>query len=342
MSERRIVSLGHKLVGDEYPPFLALEAGATHFGFQNAITLVRCARHADGIKFQTVWADNLMSAVKLRMKYRSHDGEHEGDLYDLLKAREMSKEEWTSLAKFATNEGVFWFTTPDSPETIDFLHRRGLLGAIKIAGGDMTHIPLIKYAASTGLPILLDTRGTLEEVDTAVQACEMANNHSIIIVHCPSGYPTPNAGLNMIPTYRERYSYPIGFSDHSPGLDTSIMAVALGANFIEKVVSSNPMHPGIEHIMALPTSDVQEAKDRLVEAWKAMNVQAAPAGYTDARRSVCTGPNGLEAGEEITMDKVVFRRPGTGWPPGLVDVLVGRKAKCRIEPNMPVFVDQLE
>ena len=247
------------------------------------------------------------------MKYTDARGQKEASLYNLLKAREFTQEQWIELAQHAKNQGVFWFTSPDSPESIDFLHKHDLLGAIKIMGGDMTYIQLIEYAARTGLPILLDTRGTEDEVDRAVEACVRNGNEDIIVVHCPSGYPAKTASLGVITRYRERYPYPIGFSDHSHLIDSSLAAVALGANFIEKCVSLDPGQEGIEHIMSIEPCDVRDFMERLTNTWK--DVQDTTSfGNPDVRRSIAL-KRSMKVGDVLTPEDICFKRPGHGLPP---------------------------
>ena len=264
--QRVEVTIGDRLVGDGHPAFIVYEAGATHTGLDSAKGLVEAAAQsgADATKFQTLFVDKLMSSEGVEFDYQTTEGKQTEDLATILRRREMSYEHWWELVRHAQDLGVMFFSTPGDTQSIDFLVE-AKTPCIKIMGGDMTHLPFIRYAAETGLPILLDTRGTLGELERAVETCIQAGNEQIVIVYCPSGYPATVEGIRLktLILYRNIFPYPIGFSDHSPGIDMDVAALALGANFIEKTITLDVHQRSAEHIMSIEPSEMRDFVDRL-------------------------------------------------------------------------------
>ena len=350
MSRRRTVEIGGRPVGNGAPVFLCFEGGATHTGFASARRMVELAAEAgvDAIKFQTVFARNMMSSQDVQFEFGTTRGERTESLYTLLENRELPLPQWRALKAHADEVGVIFFSTPDSEATIDFLAEIGA-PAIKIAGGDMNNYPLIRHAARTGLPVLLDTRGTLGELERAVETCVGAGNEKIVIIHCPSGYPSAVASIRLraIELYRRVFPYPVGFSDHSPGWDMDVAAVALGADFIEKTITFDVATAGPEHIMSLVPDQFRAFVAMMREVEQALgdpHVQLIDGTgrqkMSRARRSVVLTRPG-KAGEIVTADMITFKRPGFGIAPELASLVVGRRLVTDVEPDAPLRWDVL-
>ncbi len=343
--ERKQVAIAGRPVGAGAPVFIVFEGGATHTGFESARRMVDLAAEAgaDAVKFQTLFARNMMSTEDVTFDYGTLEGKKQESLFDILKRRELSYDEWALVRRRAEERGVIFFSTPDTPESIDFLVRINT-PAIKIAGGDMNNYPLIAYAAATKLPVLLDTRGTLGDLEKAVETCVRHGNEQIIIVHCPSGYPSEveSIHLRMIELYRRLYPFPVGFSDHSPGRDMDVAAVALGADFIEKTITFDRGTRGPEHIMSLVPNELAEFVARLREVEQALGApfaripdEGGRQSMQKARRSIVMARR-AKAGETITPDMVSYKRPGYGIPPELVALVIGRTLRADVEQDAPL------
>jgi N,N'-diacetyllegionaminate synthase len=337
-------------VGAGAPVFLCFEGGATHTGFDSAKRMVELSAEAgvDAIKFQTVFARNMMSKDDVQFEFGTTRGEQKESLYTLLRNRELPLEQWRTLKEHADEVGVIFFSTPDSEATIDFLADIGA-PAIKIAGGDMNNYPLIRHAAGTGLPVLLDTRGTLGELERAVETCVAAGNERIVIIHCPSGYPSAIASIRLraIELYRRVFPYPVGFSDHSPGWDMDVAAVALGADFIEKTITFDTATAGPEHIMSLVPEQFGPFVTMMREVEQALgdpHVQLLDGPgrqrMARARRSVVLTRDG-KAGDIVTADMITFKRPGFGIAPELASLVLGRRLRADVERDAPLRWDVL-
>jgi sialic acid synthase SpsE len=330
--------------------FVVFEGGATHTGFESARGMVDAAAEsgADAVKFQTVFAGNLMSSQDVVFGYGTVTGQKQESLHQILRRRELSLDQWTAVRRRAEDRGVIFFSTPDTPGTVDFLVGIGT-PAIKIAGGDMNNYPLIAHAASTKLPVLLDTRGTLGDLEKAIETCLARGNEQIVIVHCPSGDPSEvdSIHLRMIETYRRLFPYPVGFSDHSPGHDMDVAAVALGADFIEKTITFDRATAGPEHVMSLLPGEMADfvARMRFTEGALGTPYARIPddgsrKNMRPARRSVVMARR-AKAGETIRPDMVTYKRPGHGIPPELVGLVLGRTLRSDVEQDAPLTWDAL-
>ena len=350
MSQRHAVEIGGRPVGGGAPVFLCFEGGATHTGLDSARRMVELAAEAgvDAIKFQTVFARNMMSSQDVQFEFGTTAGPRQESLYRLLQNRELPLEQWRALKRRADEVGVVFFSTPDCEATIDFLAEIGA-PAIKIAGGDMNNYPLIRHAARTKLPVLLDTRGTLGELERAVETCVAAGNERIVIIHCPSGYPSAIASIRLraIELYRRVFPYPVGFSDHSPGWDMDVAAVALGADFIEKTITFDTATPGPEHIMSLVPAQfgpfvaiMREVEQALGDPHVQLLDDVGRQKMNRGRRSVVLTRDG-RAGEVVTADMITFKRPGFGIPPELAPLVIGRRLTTDVERDAPLRWDVL-
>jgi N,N'-diacetyllegionaminate synthase len=350
VNSSRTVEIGGRPVGGGAPVFLCFEGGATHTGFDSARRMIDLAADAgvDSIKFQTVFARNMMSKEDVQFEFGTTRGERKESLYTLLENRELPLSQWRALKQRADDVGIIFFSTPDNETTIDFLAEIGA-PAIKIAGGDMNNYPLIRHAARTKLPVLLDTRGTLGELERAVETCVGAGNERIVIIHCPSGYPSAVASIRLrsIELYRRVFPYPVGFSDHSPGWDMDVAAVALGADFIEKTITFDVAIEGPEHIMSLVPDQfrpfvavMREVEQALGDPHVQLIDDTGRKKMSRARRSVVLTRSG-KAGETVTADMITFKRPGFGIAPELASLVVGRRLVADVERDVPLRWDIL-
>ncbi|MBI2524651.1 MAG: N-acetylneuraminate synthase family protein [Candidatus Rokubacteria bacterium] len=330
------VRIGDRTLGDGNPAYLVFEAGATHTGLASAKELVRAAAKsgADAIKFQTIFVDRLMSSQPVAVTYTTTTKSVQEDLATILRRRQLTDPEWLELARYAREQGITFFSTPDSPRSVDLLIEAGT-PCIKIAGGDMNCLPLIRYAAETRLPVLLDTRGTLGELERAVETCLQAGNEQIVIVYCPSGYPATVEGVRLrsIELLRRTFPFPIGFSDHSPGIHMNVAALALGAHMIEKTITLDRHQASIEHVMSIEPKELEDFIVCLREVeralsgdrWRMMPGEERD-GLKKMRRSV-TLTRDKAAGDIITADDITYKRPGFGIASEFAGLVVGRRLR---------------
>jgi sialic acid synthase SpsE len=319
------------MVGDGQPCFITYEAGPTHDSLESAKRLVKLAAEAgaDAVKFQIFDPDRLVADKKLTFSYEVLVDRVTGKmetveepLYDILCRRCLSEREWRELKAYSDSLGLAFFSTVSFEEDVRLLESLGC-DSIKIASADVNHFPLIRLAARTGMCLQLDTgNASLGEVEAAIDVIRSEGNENIIIHQCPSGYPArlSSINLNIIPTLKRMFPYPVAFSDHTPGRDMDVAALALGANLLEKTITEDRTTRSVEHVFSLEPQDmrgfIQAIRDVEVALGSHRRVMHAEElqKRQRIRRSVYLQA-GAQAGQKLGEIAVDFRRPGFGIGP---------------------------
>lgn len=329
--EQKIVSFGDKKIGDGEPCFIVFEAGPTHDGVDTAKELIRLAADAgaDAVKFQILDPDRLVADTKQLFHFDILVDRDTGEtktvsepLYDLLKRRSLSKDEWRELKNYSDSLGLAFFATVGFEDEIELLEELEC-DSIKIASADVNHIPLIQRAARTGMCLQLDTgNATLGEIEVAVDAIRETGNENIIIHQCPSGYPAriESVNLRIIQTLKKMFGYPAAYSDHVPGWEMDIAAVAMGANMVEKTITLDRTTPSVEHIMSIEPTDMKAFVQAIRDVETAMGTPRRIMSSSEIekrnaiRRSIFVTEN-VQAGQKLSDVAIEFRRPGFGIGP---------------------------
>ncbi|MCD6572669.1 MAG: N-acetylneuraminate synthase family protein [Thermoplasmata archaeon] len=336
----KIVKIGNKYVGDGYQTYIIFEAGQTHQGFENAKELIDIASKAgaDAIKFQIFDSERLVSSRDILDIYEVIDKKTgqtkimSEPLVESFKRHELTFEQWKELKQYADSKNIDFFATVCFPEEVDFVVSLNV-PAIKICSADINHHWFIKYVARKKIPIMIDTgSSTIGEVEQTVDIIRNEGNEQIVIHHCPSGFPATLESINlrMITTLKQMFNYPIAFSDHSPGWDMCIAAVSLGANMIEKTITSDRAIQESEHIASI---EPQEAK-RIVQAIRNLEIALGEPRrefsrenfkkVLEKRRSIFAKVD-LHVGQIISEKHIDFRRPGTGIPANFYNFILGAR-----------------
>ncbi|MFW8600408.1 N-acetylneuraminate synthase family protein [Desulfobacterota bacterium M19] len=327
---RQIKFSNHKL-GDGCPCFITFEAGPTHDSVDSAKSLVSLAAQAgaNAIKFQIFDADRLVADKKQLFSYQVLVDKQSGKtetveepLYDILRRRQLSHPEWKEIKRLSDALGLAFFATVGFEEDLAFLENLDC-DSVKIASADINHWPLIRRAAQTGMCIQLDTgNATLGEIEDAVDIIHHEGNERIIIHQCPSGYPAylPSVNLRIIETLRQVFPYPVAYSDHTPGHDIDIAALAMGANLIEKTITLDRMTKSVEHMFSLEPDDMHNFIKRIRDVEEALGnprrimQKEELANRNKIRRSVFLTKD-TPAGTMLKDLAIEFRRPGDGISP---------------------------
>lgn len=323
------IKIGSKIIGEGGAVFIIAEAGINHNGkLQQAKKLIKKAAKvgADAVKFQTFKAESLCSRGS--------------EYFELFKSLELSKAEWAEIAKLAQSLGIIFLSTPVSEESADLLDNLGV-PAFKVASGDLTHLPFLKYIAKKNKPIILSTgMSTLAEIDEALNAIYSVGNKAVVLLHCVSNYPTnvEDVNLNAIKTLEQAFKLPVGFSDHTIGTIVPVAAVSLGAKVIEKHFTLDKNLPGPDHKLSLNPDEFKEMAGniRIIEQALGDGVKAPCESETKVRetlrRSIVANAN-IPRGTIITKDMLKVARPGSGIEPKFIDIVVGRTAKQDIQAD---------
>lgn len=340
-TEQKTVSFGKRIIGDGHPCFITYEAGPTHDGLESAKLLTKLAAEAgaDAVKFQIVDPDRLVADRKQLFTYEVLVDRETGKtetvsepLYDILCRRTLEKKEWRELKKYSDSLGLAFFATITFEDEIELLEELKC-DSIKIASGDVNHIPLIRRAAKTGMCLQLDTgNSSLGDIEIAIDAIRAEGNESIIIHQCPSGYPArlDSINLRIIATLKQMFGYPAAYSDHTPGWDMDIAAVAMGANLVEKTITTDRTIRSVEHIMSLEPSEMPAFVKVIRDVEAAMGaprriLHEKEIQKRDAVRRSIYLAEPVKKGQRLGDVKVEFRRPGFGIGPDQYERLLAHE-----------------
>jgi pseudaminic acid synthase len=326
------ISIAGRKIGPQFPPYVIAEMSANHNGNQNAaLRIIEEAKKAgaDAVKIQTYRADTITLKCD-RADFQIKDGLWAGrSLYELYEWAHTPWEWHPELFEHARKLGVTIFSSPFDNTAVDLLEKLGA-PAYKIASFEAIDLPLIRYVASTGKPMIISTgMADAGEIQEAIDAARAAGCKELATLRCVSGYPAPASDYNLrtLVDMQQRFDLITGLSDHTLDNTTAIASVALGASIIEKHFTLDSKGGGPDDSFSLEPFQLRELCDSLRTAWQAMGQidygrKSSEAGNVKFRRSLYF-VKPLKAGERVTADSVRSVRPGFGLAPKYLDEVVG-------------------
>ncbi|HEY9090052.1 pseudaminic acid synthase [Parasphingorhabdus sp.] len=337
-------------IGLDHSPYVIAELSANHNGsMETALRIVTEAAKAgvDAIKIQTYTADTITlnsDAPDFRIEGGLWDGE---TLYKLYERAHMPWEWHKPLFEAAKKAGIPMFSSPFDTTAVDLLEDLNA-PAYKIASFEAIDLPLIRYVAGTGKPMIISTgMADAQEIEEAIAAAKDGGCRELAILHCVSGYPAPAEDYNLrtIPDMIERFGLVTGLSDHTLDNSTAIASVALGASIIEKHFTLDRNGGGPDDSFSLEPDELMALCRDTKTAWSALGEvnygrKSSENGNVKFRRSLYF-VKPLRAGDVITRDAVRSVRPGFGLPPKMLDEVVGRTVNRDIEPNTAIIREVL-
>lgn len=347
------MKIGHTDVATLDRPYLIAEIGVNYFDIANqrdvspleaAAEMVEEAADAgvDAVKFQSYTARKLAS--KHSPAYWDTDEESTSTQYELFeKYDSFGAEEFETIARLATEHDVAFLSTPFDSGAVEYLE--DLVPAYKMASADITNEPLLRQIARKEKPLILSTgASTIGEIEAAVRQIEdeQSGTPDIALLHCVLEYPTSpeNANLRMIEHIGAAFpQYVTGYSDHVPpdeGMITLLHSYVKGADIIEKHFTLDKSLPGNDHYHAMDPDDVRAFRRNveLLEETKGQRRKEPLPTEADARenaRRSLVAAEAIAEGERIERAHVAVKRPGTGIPPTMLNVVIGRAATMDIE-----------
>ena len=347
------VKIHNKLIGPGHPCFIVAEAGVNHNGdvgiaHQLIDTAVRAG--ADAIKFQSFITEDLITPEAQKAAYQLKATGVGGTQYEMLKGLELSSQDHSELKKHCEQKDIVYLCTPYESKSVDMLDSLDV-SAFKIASTDTNNIPFLRYVASKGRPVILSTGMTnLGEVENALDALKIGGlAGDIIIMHCTSEYPAPvkDSNLKVINTLRQAFQCPVGFSDHTTGVDVSAWAVAIGASAIEKHFTMDRGMEGPDHKASMEPDELVA----LVQAIRSVEIALGDGikhpmpseilNRKHMRKSVVANRD-IEAGEVVLERDLVCKRPGIGLEPFWMEKIVGKKTKKNIQRDELIDLSDID
>ncbi len=350
-STRKSIEIAGRHIGANFPPFVIAELSANHNGrIDVAMQIIDEAKKAgaDAVKIQTYLPDTITlesSGEAFKIKGGLWDGR---TLYDLYEEAHTPWEWHKPLFDHARKVGITIFSSPFDKTAIDLLEDLNA-PAYKIASFEAIDHALIRYAASTGKPMIISTgMADDEEIEEAIDAARSGGCRDLAILHCVSGYPAPPEDYNLrtIPDMIERFGLVTGLSDHTLDNTTAITSIALGAAIIEKHFTLDRNGGGPDDSFSLEPAEMKGLCDGARTAWQAMGRvdygrKSSEQGNVKFRRSLYFVKD-LRAGETIAEDSIRSVRPGYGLAPKHLGSLIGRKVKTDVVFATPVSWDVVE
>jgi N-acetylneuraminate synthase len=338
-------SINDRTIGAGYSPYVIAEMSANHNGsIENGYKIIEMAKSAgaDAVKLQTYKPDTItldMQTPEFMIEGGLWDGQ---SLYELYKGAYMPWEWHKPLFDYAKKLGITIFSSPFDNTAVDLLEDLNT-PAYKIASFEAIDLPLIKYVASTGKPMIISTgMADLVEIEEAIEAAREGGCKELAILHCVSGYPAPAEDYNLrtMVDMQQKFGLVTGLSDHTLDNTTAITSVALGASIIEKHVTLNRKGGGPDDSFSLEYAELKALCNGAKIAWQSLGEvdygrKSSEAGNAKFRRSLYF-INDLRAGDLITEADVKSVRPGFGLPPKFHEQLLGRAVKQNIKRGTAV------
>jgi N,N'-diacetyllegionaminate synthase len=320
--------------------FIIAEAGVNHNGsLELALRLVDAAKAsgADAVKFQTFRADLLATRSAPKAPYQECGTAKAESQFEMLQRLQLDAAAHQRLIDYCREIGIQFLSSPFDAQSADLLATMNV-PLYKVPSGEITNLPFLQHLARKGRPLILSTgMSTLGEVEEAVHVLQEAGASQLTLLHCVTAYPAPYAEVNLraMQTLKSAFGLPVGYSDHTPGIEIAIAAVALGAAVVEKHFTLDRSLPGPDHSASLEPVELQQMVTaiRHVEAALGSGVKApVPCELPNlpvARKSVVAARS-LPTGHQLAAGDLDIKRPGNGLSPKLLPALIGRTLRAGV------------
>ena len=311
------------------------EAGVNHNGsLETAKELVRTAKAcgADIVKFQTAKLDSLVSKHAEMADYQKKNIGREESQKEMLRKLLLSYDDFLELADYCREVGIQFLSTPFDIDSIRFLNE--MQDIWKVPSGEITNYPYLVEIAGTGKEVILSTgMCEMDEIRDALRVLKENGAGKIMILHCTTEYPAPLADVNLrvMQTLKDAFGCPVGYSDHTQGIEVSLAAAALGAEVIEKHFTLDKNMPGPDHKASLEPDELKALVDGIRKIETALGTaEKHPSACEMKNRAVArksiVAARVVKAGELFSAENLTTKRPGSGISPMRWNEVIGQRA----------------
>jgi N,N'-diacetyllegionaminate synthase len=346
------IDINGRKIGPGHPCFIIAEAGVNHNGdMGNAKRLIEAAREAeaDAVKFQTFKSEKVVSNSALKADYQKKTTDPNETQLQMIRHLELPFDDFRTIKDECDRKGILFLSSPFDESSVDLLDDLGV-PAFKVASGEITNHPFLEYIANKGKPIILSTgMSFLSEVEEAYRVLQNAGCAQLILLHCVTNYPARPGDVNLqvLETMRTAFQVPVGYSDHTLGIEVSLAAVALGACIIEKHFTLDKGMPGPDHSASLVPQELTRMVKaiRLVQAALGDGIKRPTAdemGNRIAGRRSVASAGAIKSGTIITREMLTALRPGDGIPPKDLNLVIGKRTKHDIQAGQLITLDIVE
>jgi N,N'-diacetyllegionaminate synthase len=326
-------AIGERRIGRGMPVFIVAEGGVNHNGDPAlARRLVDAAAEcgADAVKFQTFNVDALLTREAPKAGYQVETTGAGESQREMLARLELGAGHLAELSDRAAKHGLVFFSAPFDEASADALEALDV-ALFKVPSGEITNLLLLRHVAAKGRPVIVSTgMAGLDEVEQALDAIRAAGDPPVAVLHCLSAYPAPAGEVNLraMDSLAARFGCPVGFSDHTLGIEVAVAAVARGATIIEKHLTLDKSLPGPDHRASLDPAEFTAMVKaiRVVESALGDGVKRVMPSELDTRRVArksLVAARALKAGERVAARDLLSKRPGTGISPAELSRVVG-------------------
>lgn len=312
------------------------EAGVNHNGkLDLALKLCDAAKEAgaDVVKFQTWKTEKIITRTVSQADYQTENTGKTESQFDMLKKLELSYDDFRKIKAHCDKIGIQFASTADEEESLDFLISLGI-PFIKIGSGEITNIPYLRIMGSKKLPIIISSgMSTLAEVDVALAELRNAGATDIILLHCTTNYPCPMQDVNLkaMLTLKEAFKIPVGYSDHTEGIEVPVAAVVMGAKVIEKHFTLDRNMEGPDHLASTEPAEFKKMVDSIRNIEKAFGTgeKLPTKSEIDISKVVlkrCVASKKIKTGEIFNENNLTVKRNDKGLPAKYWDLIIGKKA----------------
>ena len=325
-------------IGPGRPSLLVAEIGGNHGGDPVLARRMIDAAHRAGVhlvKFQAYQTKTFLT--------------RQSGYYDELAREELGFKQLENLAAYCRSKNLLFLVSVFDRAGIDLV-RRLECPAVKISSGDLDNHPLLDEAAGLGLPLILSTGASdFKEIEQALDRLEEKGARKVLLLQCTSLYPCPDDQVNLrvIPELARLFNLPVGFSDHSPGVEIPLAAMALGAALVEKHFTTDRDLPAGDNEMSCLPEEMAllvKAAPRLTRALGSPDKKLT-VGEVEVpgiiRRSIVAGHK-ISPGETLTLENLALKRPGGGIRPVELEKLIGRRAVGHFFEDEPITWDKVK
>jgi N,N'-diacetyllegionaminate synthase len=303
---------------------------------------VAVAAGADAVKFQTFKAEKVIAANAPKAGYQKETTGPDESQLEMVKKLELDEKAHTQLYQYCRHKGIQFLSTPYDLESIDLLTRLGL-EIFKIPSGEITNLPYLKKLGALKKRLILSTgMADLSEIEDALDVLTESGTpvENITVLHCNTEYPTPFEDVNLraMLTIGRAFGVAVGYSDHTPGIEVAVAAVALGAAVLEKHFTMDRNLPGPDHKASLEPDELKAMVQAIRNIEKALGdgiKRPSPSEVKNkpiARKSlVATQP--IKMGELFSAENITAKRPGVGISPMRWDEVLGQAAQKDYEKD---------
>jgi N,N'-diacetyllegionaminate synthase len=346
------VKIAGHTVGDGARCFVIAEIGVNHNGdveLARRLVDAAAAAGADAVKLQTFRADEVVAADAPKAVYQLATTDGAESQLQMLRRLELDHDAHLELKERAEALGLVFLSTPFDAGSIDLLDRIGV-AAFKVSSPDLTNFLLLDAIAERRRPVLLSTGlASFEEVEAGLARLTARGVDEIVVLHCTSEYPAPvdEVNLRAIPALAEALGRPVGYSDHTEGIDVSIAAVALGACVLEKHFTLDRSLPGPDQRASIEPAAFAELVASARRVGQALGAGVKQPSASEARnaetvRRSLAAARDLPAGTVLEASMLSALRPGTGISPARIDQVVGRRLAHDVEAHSLLSLADIE